>query len=174
MKKWLISYSFFWIFPLELSALIPEKVVICAICRDESPYLPEMISQIESIGSLFQDYRVVVYENNSEDDTPSQLYRWKRANPKVILFVEFIPDSELEKKKASRNNNQFTEEAQKALARNNTLSTALSQFSAEFSYILLIDANVKRQVLNELIDALQKNDTWNIDFLSIPGFYPLK
>lgn len=64
---------------LQLEAVIPEKVVIVTVCRDVSDLLPEVINDLEKIGSLFQDYRIVAYENNSEDDTPSQLYRWKRA-----------------------------------------------------------------------------------------------
>lgn len=163
MKKWLIL-CFFWTFSLESSAPIPEKIVICTICRDASLYLPEMISQMESIGSFFQDYRVVIYENNSEDDTPSQLYRWKRENPKVSPLVEFLPDSELEQKIVNRNNNQFSRAEQRALARNKALSMALSQFSEEFSYILWIDANVQVLALNELIDTFQKSDRWDAVF----------
>lgn len=143
---------------------IPEKVVICTICRDASPYLPEMMAQVESLGSLFQDYRVVVYENNSEDDTPSQLYRWKRANPKVDLLVEFLPDSEFEKKIVNRSHNRFSRTEQRALARNKALSMALSRLGQEFTYILWIDADVKLEGMSELLDTFQKKDLWEAVF----------
>lgn len=149
---------------LQIEAVIPEKVILCTVCRDVSKHVPAMISDLEKIGSLFQDYRIVVYENNSEDDTPSQLYRWKRANPKVSLTVEFLSDAEFAKTIVNQTNGKFSRLEQRAQARNKALRMALSLFDEEFSYILCIDPTVKLSGLEEIKAIFQRPDNWDAVF----------
>lgn len=162
MKRWCLG--FFTLLSLQLSAAIPEKVVICMICRDVGVYLSETIFELESIGSLFQDYRIVVYENNSEDDTPSQLYRWKRRNPKVSVTVNFISEAGFGDMIVNCTEGKFSRVEQRALARNRVLSAALSQFDKDFSYVLWFDANVKLQSLEEIVNTFKVREHWDAVF----------
>lgn len=149
---------------LHLEAVIPEKVIICTICRDVSPLLPELISDLESIGSLFQDYRIVAYENNSEDDTPSQLFRAKRNNPKISVKVEFLSDAELAKSIVNQKEGQYSMSEQRAVARNKALTMALTSFEPEFSYIICMDPNVKLTHPEELEAVFQQAANWDSIF----------
>lgn len=162
MVKW--SIVFFVLIHLQLSAVISDRVIICTICRDVSSYLPEMISQVEKIGALFQDYRVVVYENNSQDDTPSQLCRWKRSNPKVSVEVEFLSDVALEAMIVNMTEGKLSRGEQRAIARNKALTIALSQFGEEFSCVFWMDATVKLQSIEEIINIFSKSQDWDAVF----------
>lgn len=63
-----------------------HKVVCCGIARDNASDLNIMIRNIESIGSLFKDYRVIIFENDSSDRTQVILADWAVKNPKVKII----------------------------------------------------------------------------------------
>lgn len=161
MKKWLLS---FWILFFDLFAVIPEKVVICAICRDVGNHLPSFISQVEALGAFFEDYRVLAYENNSEDDTPSQLYRWKRSNSRVSIEVEFLPLSDFEKIIVNQANHRFSSIEQRALARNKALHLAFSRFGEDFSYVIWMDPKTQILSLEEIIPTFDRRGEWDAVF----------
>jgi hypothetical protein len=155
---------FFTLLLFQLEAVIPEKVVICTICRDVSDYLPSMIPYLEDMGSLFEDYRIVAYENNSEDDTPSQLYRWKSENPKVSISVEFLSKTEYAGTIINTIEGQFSRSEQKAQARNKALMMALSSPYEEFSHVIWIDLNVDPPSLKAIEETFQKGEEWDAVF----------
>lgn len=59
------------------------SVIICGTGRDVANILPKTKQRIESLGSLFKDYRVILYENDSVDNTKDILFNWH--NPKVTV-----------------------------------------------------------------------------------------
>lgn len=64
------------------------RVVIAGLARNIADVLPITIRRIERLGKLFDDYRVVVYENDSADKTRSILYGWTKANYRVQAICE--------------------------------------------------------------------------------------
>lgn len=67
-----------------------HKTVFCAICRDNALQIPVMIKYIEFIGSFFQEYSVIIFENDSTDGTKKLLQEWKKRNDRVnIIFEDF-------------------------------------------------------------------------------------
>ena len=62
--------------------------VIAGLARNVAHVLPKTIARIERLGSLFADYRVVIYENDSSDETPVMLSRWAKQNSKVTAISE--------------------------------------------------------------------------------------
>lgn len=65
-------------------------VIIAGLARNVSPFLPKTMARIEQLGRLFHDYSVVIFENDSTDDTISQLNAWASANPKVTVLSESL------------------------------------------------------------------------------------
>lgn len=63
------------------------KIVMSAVCRNNGPAIAQMRSVMERVGRAFRDYRVIMYENDSADDTAAQLRAWAGANPKVGLML---------------------------------------------------------------------------------------
>lgn len=161
MKNIFLSFLIFF---FDLLAVIPEKVIFCTICRDVGDHLPAFISQVEKIGTFFEDYRVLAYENNSDDDTPSQLYRWKRRNPKVSIEVEFLPILELEKTIINQVDRQFSLNEQRAIARNKALHLAFSRFGEEFAYVIWMDPATQVLALEEIIPTFDRRGEWDAIF----------
>jgi hypothetical protein len=65
-----------------------SRVVIAGLARDIEYILPQTIERIERLGSLFSDYRIVMYENDSSDQTLPLLTRWRDRNARVAIVSE--------------------------------------------------------------------------------------
>ena len=61
-----------------------SSVVICGLCRNVRHFLPRMAASIERLGDLFENYNVVLIENDSIDATAEFLRDWSSSNQRVI------------------------------------------------------------------------------------------
>lgn len=129
--------------PLEVRALLPEKVLICGVCRDVEKPLPHTIKIIEQIGALFSDYKVIVYENNSQDATCEILKNWVHENSKVFALSEKIGKSDLENQIINFKEGDFFRPELIARARNIVLERAMSDQYNEFTYVIWMDMDFK-------------------------------
>lgn len=66
--------------------------VIAGLGRNIESQLPLAIRHLETLGSYFADYSVVVYENDSTDSTPTILQQWAESNNRVIAVTEVLSD----------------------------------------------------------------------------------
>ncbi len=83
--------AYFWYIIIHLGfvkCLMSLEILISGICRDVEHALPNMKSNVEALGSCFEDYRVVLYENNSQDRTVEMLKCWSLENDKVLVKSE--------------------------------------------------------------------------------------
>lgn len=74
----------------------PYKVCICGVIRDGEPYFKTTISNLKKIGSLFQEYKIIVIESDSKDQT---IHLYSSINDKNIIFYSM---GELEKDMPAR------------------------------------------------------------------------
>ena len=72
------------------AVMASSRVVICGLARNVGELLPLTIARIERLGNLFADYRVLLYENDSSDDTPEQLAQWAASSERVVIISETL------------------------------------------------------------------------------------
>ena len=131
-------------FPISIFAAIQEKVLLCGICKNVESALPRTIQILEQVGTLFQDYRVIVYENNSSDKTPLLLQEWAKRNPKVDLQCDFIKPSDIATTIINhKQDGKFCHVEEIARARNVVLDKAMSKTYEEYKYIIWMDMDFK-------------------------------
>ena len=58
---------------------------ICGPVRNCGPYLTRVFENIEKLGSLFEDYKIVMYYDKSTDNTLSLLKEYQKKNPRFNL-----------------------------------------------------------------------------------------
>ena len=63
-----------------------SKVVICSLLRDVEPKMDLIQKRCERVGSMFKDYRIVIVENDSSDNTRQKLFEWRNKNPRVNIL----------------------------------------------------------------------------------------
>lgn len=62
------------------------KVLIVGLVRDVESTLPHLIRKTEKVGKAFADYRILLVENDSKDQTRSLLLKWRQRNPRVTIL----------------------------------------------------------------------------------------
>ncbi|MHB8900205.1 MAG: glycosyltransferase family A protein [Thermoguttaceae bacterium] len=69
-----------------------RRVILCGLARDTAEFLPLTIARMERLGGYFADYRVIIYENDSQDHTLDLLQRWAHRNWRVTVLNETRQD----------------------------------------------------------------------------------
>jgi hypothetical protein len=121
-----------------LRRMMELRVVICGLARDVGNLLPRTIARIARLGSLFADSRVVIYENDSQDDTLRQLRAWEAEAWQVTTLSETLGWPHWGPVNGFRN---LERAQQMAYYRNQYRQFALRVFS-DFDYVLVLDTDV--------------------------------
>lgn len=137
-----------------------STAVLCGLARDVSEILPVTIARIEKVGEHFGDYRVVIYENDSRDDTRSQLLAWAQGNHRVRVIVETIGDPVNPCARCLRRATRM------ANYRNRCLQVIRNEFSG-FDFALVLDTDLKGGWSYEGIANTFGHDAW--DFVGSNG-----
>lgn len=123
--------------------LTDKSIVVCSIVRDAARQVVGNIPAIEWICAHFSWYRVVVYENDSKDDTPRVLEEWKAANPSVHVISEHLGIRTLPTRKEVVSNPFFSlwRIEKMAMYRNRYLDYVESQ-GWNPDYVMVVDLDV--------------------------------
>ena len=65
-----------------------NKVAILGCARDIARYLHNSMNTIKTISEIFEDYRVYIYENDSQDETHKILFEYRKKDPKIRVFSQ--------------------------------------------------------------------------------------
>lgn len=134
--------SFFMLFLFKIAScnadvkISEKKVIICGIIKDGEQFFLSRQEEIQSITRLFKDYRIIIYENNSVDDTKNLFQQWAREDPKFIFLSEDL-SSDFISKYAIKVGDYRT--AFIARARNIVLDVAMQSRYDDFDYVIMMD-----------------------------------
>ena len=63
-----------------------KKIVLCGLARNIEKVINESIKKLEFIGEHFKDYKIVIFENDSFDNTRNLIKEYSIKNNKIILL----------------------------------------------------------------------------------------
>ncbi len=134
----LSSYQFIY-------TTIPTQVLICGVCKNIESKIPCTINIVESIGSMFDDYRVIIYENNSTDSTIKKLIQWSQQNARVSIFTEVVSEALLAKEIVNFCTyfKELFRPERISRARNIALNKAMSAEYEDYPYIIWLDLDFR-------------------------------
>lgn len=154
-----------------------SKIVITCLARNIEDNFNNMKKKIEYIGKCFSNYKVVIFENDSEDNSRELLFNWTKENPNIILldclnFDDYNHQCKLKTKKGydygvishDRINRManYREECLKYVKQNLSL----------YDYMLVVDFDLKG---NQSIDGLFHSLAYkNWDAIFINGHISLE
>lgn len=121
-----------------------KRVVIASLVRDVEPRLPEIIKKAERVGRLFSDYRIVIVENDSKDDTRKLLLGWASRNPKVTILGCGINAKECSLPKAPKTDGHYVDRTriQKMVDLRNIYLDHVKQYYSEYDYVVMWDLDM--------------------------------
>lgn len=137
------------------------SVIICGCCRNNAQHIAKTMAIMNAIGAQFRDYRIVIYENDSMDNT-RQILR-ENANSKTDLILE-----------DGVNIARRTERI--AHCRNKILDYIFTEYDVgEYEYMLMLDMD---DIISsgELVHTLHtcflyKQDQWDAMFANCSDKY---
>jgi hypothetical protein len=129
-----------------------EKIIICGVCKDVEKTFRNTVMQIECLGSLFADYAVIIYENNSIDNTINLYRSWAEANPKVTFISECVDTLLLPATRTERI----------ARARNIVLEEARKPKYSDFPFLIMADLDfLTPWPIDEIVRSIHLPMEWD-------------
>lgn len=136
------------------------SILICGVAKNCAFALPSTIRQCEALGSCFDDYRVVIYENNSTDPTASLLATWATRNPNVTLLTEVLSKEQLYG--LCRSVDRFRSPCKVELiarGRNIVLDEVAQSHYPTFDYVVVADLDFECPwPIREICEAIQQRE----------------
>ena len=135
---------------------------ICGPVKNCAPYLDKVFENIEKIGSLFDDYKIIIYYDKSKDNTLQKLKEYQNRNPRLQLYVNNKPVSPF------RTHNI-------AIARNFCLNFVRNN-KVRFPYFIMMDfddVNCKNLNMEPLRRSLKREDWDALSFNTTPKYYDI-
>jgi len=141
-----------------------QSVCICGPVRNCAPYLDALFKNIESIGSLFEEYHILFFYDVSTDASLAKLYQFKKRNPRVHIVCQ-PPNKRLSPFRTHRI----------AYARNSLLHIIRDKYP-DVPYFIMMDCddvNVKPVHPERLLPYLQRQDWDALSFQTTPAYYDI-
>jgi len=144
-------------------ASIPEKVLICGIAKNVEKAIPNTIRSATELGSHFSDYRIIIYENNSSDQTKKLFRDWAKKDSRVLFHSEYLTKKKFEKTLSMGIKNR-TEMI--ARARNKVLDIAMQKKFNSYKYVIWADLDfLERWDIENIVDTiLHPEQEWDAVF----------
>ncbi len=137
------------------------KCCICGTVKNCGKYLDRIFANMEEIGSLFEDYSIVLYYDNSNDNTLQKIMEYQQKNAKCVYHVNTSPVSKFRTYNIAK-------------GRNYCIQYIKNHF-ADYEYFVMMDCDnicsnkIRANVLSEM---LRRND-WDSVSFNKPYYYDL-
>lgn len=140
-----------------------KRLLIFGMIRDSENALKRNISTIEEIGSHFSDYRVVILENNSKDNTKDVLLKWQQRNNKVTASINDFDESKYKEIEIDTKYYKYFQlnKLQKYYDYRNLLLENVEKIDFESDYSLLVDLDVIRIDVKGVITSFGSDLDWH-------------
>lgn len=135
---------------------------ICGPVKNCGPYLSKVLENMEKIGSLFDDYRILLYYDKSTDNTMDILKDYQQRNPKMLFYVNKNRVSQF------RTHNI-------ANARNSCLQY-IRENKETYPYFIMMDCddvNCKEVNVDILKKYIHRSDWDGLSFNTTPKYYDI-
>jgi len=139
-----------------------SRVSICSIVRDCESNLRKNISRVESLRSLFKDSEVVVFENDSKDNTLKLLKDWERRSKGINVFSETYKSSTIPPR-AVENGNPFYSiyRIDKMAAYRNKYMRFLNDHGIDRDYVIVVDLDITNFCIDGIIHSFGAKENWD-------------
>ena len=142
--------------------MIKAKCCICGTVKNCGPYLQKVFKNIETIGQIFEDYKVIIAYDNSTDNSLHLLQQYQKQTNKMILYINNEPLSNFRVYNIAK-------------ARNKCLEIVRTQFP-DYEYFIMIDCDEvcsNRVKLEYLLYYLKINTEWDAMTFNKKPYYDL-
>jgi hypothetical protein len=139
---------------------LSTSVVILGTCRNIAQWIPKTFDNVYRVAGLFNSYKIVIYENDSQDTTLTDLQKINDTN------LHIITEKNVDIRYPYRT-------WRLAYGRNMVLNYARDHYS-NYDYIIVMDLDdVAQSVynINHIRQMLDQNNLWDSISFNLPYYY---
>ena len=138
------------------------RINICALARDCGDSIFNNKKKIEEIGSHFKNYKVILFENDSEDNTRQIIKDWEKENKNVHL-IKCIDNTDcIFKNKKGYDYGQISKKRilKMGYYREQYLNV-VKKGDYEYTIIIVIDLDLSYFYIDSFMNILSQNKLWD-------------
>ena len=117
-----------------------RSVILTGLVHDLENIIELSIQRLVHIGEKFQNYLIVLYENNSKDGTKEILYKMSSENKRIIIISEDLKNTRSAVSHGSHNLRRF---AMMAKFRNKYLEYISTMDHNQFTHVIVADMDMR-------------------------------
>lgn len=147
-----------------MNTLTDKTIIICSIVRNAEKGLKRNIPVINQLCTFFSDYKIIIYENDSTDNTKKVLTEWKNSDSKHI----YVSLNDCDKSQTIPNHNEtkcnpfFSYKRINKMAQlRNFYMNYIESNNWSADYLMVVDLDVSQLFLKGIISALSKDIKWD-------------
>lgn len=135
---------------------LQKKIVITGLCRNAEAYIDKNLQIARMIGSYFKDYCIVIYENDSKDNTRKILETQASQDPKLIVLGQDIGIDDMYTI-GSLHSNRF----QKMTYFRNKYLAYIRDHLPDYDYMMVIDFDIHGSTdINGIMNSIGREIPW--------------
>ena len=135
---------------------------ICGTVKNCGKYLSKVLTNMEKIGNIFDDYKIIIYYDKSNDNTLNILKQYQQSNSKLLFYVNKTPISKF------RTHNL-------AIARNFCLDFVKRE-KDKYPFFIMMDCDDVncKEVNTDILKKYLYLNSWDaLSFNSVPKYYDI-
>lgn len=148
-----------------LKSLSHLTFIICSIVRDAERGLKHNIPIIEQFCKMTSDYEVIVFENDSKDNTKELLRQWSERDKHVRTFCEnnktFKCIDEIKKDSSEVNPFYSHRRIDKMVELRNQYMDYIWEHDFKADYLVVVDLDVDRIDLQGILSCFEHDNNWD-------------
>lgn len=143
-------------------AMAGALVSICSIVRDCEKNLRRNIPRIEKLRLLFKDSEVIIFENDSKDNTLLALKEWELKSTNIHVYSENFNVSTIPDRKSTEGNPFFSKtRIEKMTLYRNKYLDYLNSSDFKRDYVIVVDLDISDFNIDGIIHSFGLSDEWD-------------
>ena len=140
-----------------------QSIIVCGIIRNGEIGLKKNIPIIDNLCDLAKDYHVVIFENDSIDNTKKILHEWAKNRSNVHVCTEDFHTQTIPSQK-NVNVNRFYSHFRISKMANylNKYLDFITENQLVANYVLVVDLDVQRIDLDGILDSFAQHEQWDV------------
>lgn len=138
-----------------------KSIIICGILRNAEKGLKRNIPVVNALCNFFKDYHIVIYENDSTDNTKIILKEWSKSNPeKIHVILENTVKKESVFAAKDVRKDPFIRTRKLGECRNRYL-THIEEQGWQADYLMVIDMDVAKIDVDAILTSFSSDVEWD-------------
>ena len=144
-----------------LKKLSEAVIIVCGIVRDCGANLKKNIRTINQLCDLAKDYHVVMYENDSKDNTKQILSDWAKERKNVHISLNDFNTITIPEKHSTANPIFSVHRIEKMAKYRNYYIDFINKEKLQGNFIIVADLDVKKIDINGIVNSFAAKEDWD-------------